>query len=263
MSRLLKIVLFVVCILAMLSLSSAWTVPFSLSPSLSRRISNPTFLKMALDYNDPVVSEEFTKVQQLEFEEVEKALLEYGIPIPASVNDIDARLMLVETRLRMTGRLSDGKPKEKKTSYSSEYERLMHENPLFEELIREMKVRGDQNAVNVAVEYVNNPTLANRRYGETYANLIRQVKKAISTAPPVKSKIIRFSGFPANMGEAGCKMTLEALGPLVSFECAESEDFPILAGKVEFEDVETAQKAVDTYNGMQMGMGTTLELASV
>ena len=58
-------------------------------------------------------------------------------------------------------------------------------------------------------------------------------------------------------------MTLEALGPVVSFECAESDEFPVLTGKVEFEDLETAQKAVETYNGMDMGMGTKLELASV
>lgn len=74
---------------------------------------------------------------------------------------------------------------------------------------------------------------------------------------------IHSSGFPANMGEAACKMTLEAVGPIEEFECAESDDFPILTGKVTFEDIETAKKAVEQYNGMDMGMGTALELMSV
>ena len=65
------------------------------------------------------------------------------------------------------------------------------------------------------------------------------------------------------MGEAACKMTLEAVGSVVDFECEESEDLPILTGKVTFEDIETAKKAVEQYNGMDMGMGTKLELSSV
>lgn len=65
------------------------------------------------------------------------------------------------------------------------------------------------------------------------------------------------------MGEQACRMTLESLGPVLEFECAEDEDFPILKGKVTFEDIETAKKAVAQYDGMDMGMGTVLELASV
>ena len=65
------------------------------------------------------------------------------------------------------------------------------------------------------------------------------------------------------MGEAACKMTLEAVGAIVDFECFESEDFPILTGKVTFEDLDSAKKAVEQYNGMDMGMGTQLELISV
>jgi len=58
-------------------------------------------------------------------------------------------------------------------------------------------------------------------------------------------------------------MTLEALGAIAEFECAESDDFPILEGKVTFEDLESAKKAIDQYNGMDMGMGTCLELESI
>jgi hypothetical protein len=34
----------------------------------------------------------------------------------------------------------------------------------------------------------------------------------------VKSPKLQFSGFPSNVGEAGLKMTLESVGPIVSFE---------------------------------------------
>jgi hypothetical protein len=63
-------------------------------------------------------------------------------------------------------------------------------------------------------------------------------------------------------GETGCRMTFEALGPVASFECVQSDDFPILEGKVEFESIESAQKAVDTYNGMDMGLETKLVLTA-
>jgi hypothetical protein len=43
------------------------------------------------------------------------------------------------------------------------------------------------------------------------------------------------------MGEAAYKMTLEALGAVLEFECTEDEDFPVLNGKVTFEDSETAK----------------------
>ena len=65
------------------------------------------------------------------------------------------------------------------------------------------------------------------------------------------------------MGEQGCRMTLESLGAVEDFECEEDEDFPILRGTVTFEDIESAKKAVAQYDGMDMGMGTRLELVSV
>mmetsp|Transcript_10830 Transcript_10830/g.15646 ORF Transcript_10830/g.15646 Transcript_10830/m.15646 type:complete len:266 (-) Transcript_10830:118-915(-) len=262
-----KIYFVIGCAICKATLSLGWLLPFHSSPlnRACRTLRPPSALvrKMALDYNDPLVAEEYAAVQGMAFEEVEAALLDFGIPVPASVNDMDAKLMLVETRLRKSGKMAGSLQKPKPTTFSSEYERLMHECPAFEQLINEMRERGDQNAANVAIEYITNPTIALKRYGESYADLIRQVKKAITMPAPVKSKVLKFSGFPSNMGETGCKMTFEALGPLISFECAESDDFPILTGKVEFENIETAKKAVETYNGMDMGMATKLELSSV
>ena len=65
------------------------------------------------------------------------------------------------------------------------------------------------------------------------------------------------------MGEQACRMTLESLGAVVEFECEQDEDFPVLKGKVTFEEIDSAKKAVAQYNGMDMGMGTALELVSV
>ena len=105
--------------------------------------------------------------------------------------------------------------------------------------------------------------MAEQRYGKDYRGLIRQAETALNAPPPVKSTTLQFSGFPANMGETGCKMTLESIGPVVEFECQQDEDFPVLTGKVTFEDIESARKAVEQYNGMDMGMGTSLEMVSV
>jgi RNA recognition motif. (a.k.a. RRM, RBD, or RNP domain) len=56
---------------------------------------------------------------------------------------------------------------------------------------------------------------------------------------------------------------LEAVGSISDFECHQDEDFPTLSGKVTYEEIESAKKAVAQYNGMDMGIGTKLELASV
>lgn len=58
-------------------------------------------------------------------------------------------------------------------------------------------------------------------------------------------------------------MTLESLGAVTEFECIADDDLPILRGKVTFEDIESAKKAVAQYDGMDMGLGTKLELTSV
>ena len=77
-----------------------------------------------------------------------------------------------------------------------------------------------------------------QRYGKDYKGLIRQCEAALSAPPPVNTPKIKFSGFPANMGSDACRMTLESIGPITSFDCEASEDLPILTGVVEFEDIE-------------------------
>jgi hypothetical protein len=242
--------------LASLSLASAWVAPNRVPLVRGRALA------MALDYNDPAVATEFAAVQTLTWEDVEEELLENGIRSPPAMNEMDLKLMLVEVRLRKSGQMKQEK-KAQPTTFSSKFEEAMYTKPAFEEFYNKLKAKDDHNAMNVVSEFLNNPANAEQRYGKDYKGILRQVKKALAAPPPVKSTTIKFSGFPANMGEAACKMTLEALGAVIEFECEESEDLPILTGKVTFEDIETAKKAVEQYNGMDMGMGTKLELASV
>mmetsp|Transcript_36602 Transcript_36602/g.56804 ORF Transcript_36602/g.56804 Transcript_36602/m.56804 type:complete len:255 (-) Transcript_36602:45-809(-) len=240
-----------------LSLGAAW------APAGSSTFRSPvsrTSLRMAIDYNDPVVAEEFAKVQPLTYEEVEQELQECGVRPGATMNDMEVKLMLVEMRLRLSGRLNGEEPKKKPTKFSSTFEELMWTKPAFEEFYNTLKAKDDHNSMNVVSEFVNNPEMARQRYAKTYRGLLRQCEAAMTAPPPVKSATLQFSGFPANMGEAGCKMTLESIGAVAEFECSEDEDFPVLKGTVTFEDIESAKKAVAQYHGMDMGMGTSLEL---
>jgi len=215
---------------------------------------------MALDYNDPVVAEEFNAVQPMSFEEVEEELMMSGVRASADLNEMDIKLMLVELRMRLSGKMPDqaANKKQKPTTFSSKFEEAMWTKPVFAELYEGL--HGDHNSENVVREYLNDPKMAQQRYGKDYKRLIVNIENALNAVAPVTSPTISFSGFPANMGEMGCKMTLEALGPIMDFACTESEDFPILEGTVTFEDIDTAKRAIEQYNGMDMGMGQALEV---
>eukprot|EP00529_Nitzschia_sp_RCC80_P027851 CAMPEP_0113452534 /NCGR_PEP_ID=MMETSP0014_2-20120614/6896_1 /TAXON_ID=2857 /ORGANISM="Nitzschia sp." /LENGTH=258 /DNA_ID=CAMNT_0000343909 /DNA_START=149 /DNA_END=926 /DNA_ORIENTATION=+ /assembly_acc=CAM_ASM_000159 len=220
--------------------------------------NNNTALSMAIDYNDPVVAEEFNKVQPLSYDEVEEELMASGIRAPPTMNDMELKLMLVEMRLRLAGKLEGDKPKEKPTAFSSVFEEMMWTKPAFEEFYSSLD--DDHNSKNVVAEYLNNPDVAKARYASSYAQLIVDCETALNAPPPVNSPVIKFAGFPSNMGEAGLKMTLEAVGPIVDLQCAEDDTFPVLRGQVTYEDIESAKRAVEQYNGMDMGMGTALEV---
>lgn len=224
-----------------------------------------THLRMAIDYNDPDVAAEFNAVQPLSYEEVEEELMKSGVRGSPDMNEMDLKLMLVELRMRLSGKMAGQKStkKEKPASFSSKFEEALWTKPKFEELYNDIKDKGDHNSMNVMKEYLTDKENARARYGRDYKGLLRKVEAALNAKAEVTSPSVEFSGFPANMGEMGCKMTLEALGEIVDFECTASDDFPILMGKVTFEDIETAKKAIDQYDGMDMGMGQALEMTSV
>jgi hypothetical protein len=245
-------------------LANAWVVvPLFTRASIRPASPSSSKLQMAIDYNDPVVAEEFALVQPMEFSDVEEELNSKGITVPASMNEMDVKLMLVEVRLRFSGKLGNQEQPKQPAKFSSKFEELMWTKPAFKAFYTELKVKGDHNAQNVVAEYVNDKKLALQRYGKDYKPLIRRTEEALNASAPVTSPTLSFSGFPANMGEAGCKMTLEAIGEVVEFECKEDDDFPVLKGKVTFADIEAAKAAVKQYDGMDMGMGTKLEMSSV
>merc|ERR1712176_491225 len=119
---------------AWLSSSSLINRSFSsIKTSSVERNKSPLF--MAIDYNDPVVVEEFGKVQPMELSEVEEELLESGLVAPSTMNEMDAKLMLVEVRLRNAGKLSGDRKKQgpKKTEFSSKFEEALYTKPVFKE----------------------------------------------------------------------------------------------------------------------------------
>jgi len=249
-------------VLMSLGLSDAW-VPSVPRGTTSSRLPN-TELRMALNYNDPAVAEEFAKVQPMSYEDVEDELRESGVRPGPTMNDMEVKLMLVEVRLRNSGKIGGNDRKaQRPAKFSSKFEEALWTKPVFQEFYEVLKKRDDYNSMNVVAEYLNNPDQAKQRYQSSYGQLLRQVDRALNAPPPVLSPTIQFSGFPANMGEAACKMTLESIGTITEFECVVDDDFPILKGRVTFEDIDAAKKAVQQYNGMNMGMGTSLELVSV
>jgi hypothetical protein len=85
--------------------SEAW-LNSPISMLVRRKFSSIQFgpvIAMAINYNDPIVAEEFARVQPLPFEEVEVELKAKGIPVSPTMNEMDVRLMLVEMRLRLSG----------------------------------------------------------------------------------------------------------------------------------------------------------------
>ena len=248
----------VLLLVATLSLASAWVVT---PPSFGRtRAAAPaSLLRMALDYNDPVVAEEFATVQGLSFEEVEEELKAGGVSVPAMMNDMDAKLMLVEYRLMMTGKMPGSKQKKRPETFSSKFEEYTWTKPGFKEMYEKFEQQGNINSMNVMSEYVNTKEMALARYGKDYKDLIAEIDAVLTTI----TNSIQFSGFPANMGEDACKTTLEAFGTVTDFECSADEEGLSLVGKVTFEDVEAAKKCISQYDGMDMGMGSKIEMVSV
>jgi RNA recognition motif. (a.k.a. RRM, RBD, or RNP domain) len=171
---------------------------------------------------------------------------------------MEVKLMLVEMRLRLAGRLDGDKPKQRPTTFASKFEEMMWTKPAFAEFYNDLF--DDHNSKNVVAEYLNDPDVAKMRYATSYGQLIANCEAALRAPPPVKSPVLKFAGFPSNMGEAGLRMTLEAVGPIADLQCVVDDDFPILRGQVTYEDIDAAKRAVEQYNGMDMGMGTVLEV---
>merc|ERR1719161_1671222 len=180
------------------------------------------------------------------------------------MNDFDLRSMLVELRLMKAGKGASAKPKKKPTSYANDFERALYEKPAFKELFEEYQKLRQQNEINLCMEHLINPKKAKELYGGNarYAETIAKIEEALNAKVEQKvvSGKIAFAGFPANMGEAGVKMTLEAFGPVSDFAC--ESDGMSMSGKAEFADAETAKSAIDKYDGVDMGLGVKLAITA-
>lgn len=174
--------------------ASAWMVPSTTTATIGSR-SRPRSLglRMAIDYNDPVVAEEFNNVQPLSFDEVESELLESGIRVSPTMNEMEVKLMLVEMRLRNSGQIG-GQKKQRPTTFSSKLEEAIWTKPAFETFYNDLKNGGDNNALNVVTEYIQNKDVALQRYGKDYRGLIRRAEEALNAPPPVNSPTLTFSG---------------------------------------------------------------------
>jgi hypothetical protein len=82
-------------------------------------------------------------------------------------------------------------------------------------------------------------------YWKSYAPLIKEIDAALSARveQTVTTPKVTFAGFPANLGEAGVRMTLASVGGVANFEAAVSDDGLSLDGSAEFDDVDTVKIA--------------------
>lgn len=240
--------------------------PATCAPAVAPRMAPA---RLALDVNDPNVAKEFQELQGVDTDDIVDELGTFGIVCPPTMNDMEMRMMLIEVRMRKAGtfKSQETKKPQKPKSFGSKFEEAMWEKPAFKALYEKYQAGKFVNAMNLAAEHINNPKRAKDRYSGTpeYEKVIAEVEEAINTrvVVEVSSPKLMFSGFPSNMGEAGVKMTLQAFGPVVDIMVEESDDGMTLSGRVEYEDIATAKQAVDKYDGVDMGLGTTLELQSI
>ena len=192
-----------------------------------------------------------------------------GIVVPPTMNEVEIRLMLVEMRLRKNGKIGEKKaaaPK-KPASYANDFEKAYYEKPAFKALYERYQKEGIATQTNLATEYLKDKRNAKERYGGTpnYEKVVAEIEEALNAKVEqvVTSPKLIFSGFPANMGEAGIRMTLAAFGELVDLSVEESDDGLTCSGRAEYEEIDSAKAAIEKYDGVDMGLGTTLELQAL
>jgi len=146
---------------------------------------------------------------------------------------------------------------------ASVYEKVCFEKPKIRSFADSLYDKGDINAYNTFVEYINTPEMAKSRYGDVpmYNDLMDKADAMLS-APAFTSNKLDFTGFPAAMGQDMIKMSFEEFGPLKSFVVSNGDDMDAegFNGQVEYEDVNAAKAAVARYDGADMGMGDNLAL---
>jgi len=242
-----------------------------LTPALRCAARTVPQIAMAIDYKDPLVAKEFASIQGLDLDDVTDELAAAGLVAPATMNDMDIRIMLVEVRMRKAGTMGGSSAPKKKpvrpAKFGSEFERVLFDKPAVKALYETLQAAKDINSMNLVSEHINNAKRAKDRYAGTpnYASTIKMVEEAMTAriVQEVSTPTVLYSGFPSNMGENGVKMTLAVFGEVVDFTAEESDDGMSMGGRVTYEDVAAAKAAIDKYDGVDMGLGTTLELQAL
>ncbi len=162
--------------------------------------------------------------------------------------------MLVELRTVMKGGGAGGLGESSAadvmlTKFGSTFEEYLWTKPSFRAMYDTLKAEGDHNRMNVAAEYCNKPEGARSRYLNSYGTFLDAIEAALNARPEVITPRVKFGGFPANMGEVGLRMTLEALGGIEDIFVEVSDDGITLLGEVTFESVDVAKVAIEQYDG--------------
>ena len=214
-----------------------------------------------IDFDTPENKVEYRKVEFLSRESCELELNSHAIPVFDSESDMDVRLKLLETRIRLK---EADKPPEPGPN-DPPFQKLVYKRPDIWKYTQKLYDCGDINSYNVFIEYVTNATEARMKYGsEQYYRDVMDRAQAMMDMEPFKSKIIDFAGFPASMGEEMIKLSLAEFGPLESIDLrVNPKDPDTMTGRAIFQEQSAADKAVEMWNEADMGLGTVMSLKYV
>lgn len=250
----------ILSLLSLLIIQTTRTAPYAWVPSLSfgSRVSpskRGTLRYSSLDITHPVVAEEYATTTEMSYDDMTDELNVNGIIPPESIDESQLRAMLVETRLRRDGRLSNARGLiswDTPRTFCSNLEEVLWTNHEFARYYRWFEDLRDTNKMNVMLESLAEPEIAKARYANSYPELLDEIDVILHG---VRNPMLQFHGFPAKIKETGCKEIFESFGTLVEFECALVEDIepPVIKGHVTYEDIESAQKVKSAYNGKKMG----------
>jgi hypothetical protein len=220
---------------------------------------------MKVDTKDPVVKEEFLKVNEMDLDEVSHELEDAGLYASPTMSDYDLKILLVEVRLKKSGKIGTKKKAQQKkpASFANAFEEALYEKPAFKEYFENLRKERKTNQINLVSEYMSDPKLAAVHHSDAdyYDEVLKEVEAILKFKPELTSPKISFSGFPAMMGEPGIRSVLAQFGELVDLTVEETEDERTCFGTAEWGDLESAKSAVEQWDGKDMGGGDVLELA--
>jgi len=241
---------------ALVALASTLLAASALRPAT--RCLRPVSARRAapgIDPTSPQMQVEFEKLKGVTREEVEEELNLLGIPATPDMDDMTAKLRLMEARIIFAAPAAAGP-----AANASPYEKLISEKPSVKTYVDGLFNKGDINGANVFMEYVNDKAGAQARYGkeQIYQDVFAKAEEMIS-APAFTSAKLLYGGFPM-MGEDALRGQMESIGAVKAFSVTEEDPVTGMVGVVEFEDESSAVTAVEKWDGADMGNEVMLTL---